>query len=231
MLLTDQALVLASPLFSAVASAPARRGSDDLEYHHSAQQVDVVPTIAALFGTGVPARSCGIVLEPVLEALRGRVPVDDLRRANFAHLRRLTASSSADGTARQLQSDLLAAFDVPALRDLVPGIVIMLLAVVIGSRVASPSSIALLFAFVYAALMVRPRRLGSAEQCSSHRPSSKRSTTSGSMLRRLPSSCSSGQACENETARTLESSWRWRLAFGLCVNGPSTVRRALPQSR
>lgn len=156
--------------------------------YHAAQQVDIVPTLAALFGTNQPARSCGLLLEPVLDALQDRLLVDELRRLNVEHLRRHSDASFDSGDdpvaarhSQQLQSALLSAFDVPKLLDLLPGLGLMLLAVAIAVRFARPRPFACVVMSVYAALMVRHVAECITDRSSSPRPSLRRSTKSGSM--------------------------------------------------
>ena len=60
-------------------------------------QVDLVPTIATLVGTGIPLGSSGVVIEEVVEAAMGTEAVERALRRNWEQMSKVSGRGGAQG--------------------------------------------------------------------------------------------------------------------------------------
>ncbi|GAA5822035.1 hypothetical protein JCM11251_004836 [Rhodosporidiobolus azoricus] len=98
---TSAALLLASPSFSATFLPNRIEHDSPYKHYEVVQQIDLVPTLSALFDLGIPRNSMGRLIPSALRALRPSA-FESALKVNVQQLSAVLESSSSLGASRRL---------------------------------------------------------------------------------------------------------------------------------
>ncbi|GAA96169.1 uncharacterized protein L969DRAFT_91625 [Mixia osmundae IAM 14324] len=146
---TSAALLLASPSFDVDSTIHTQKGHPSRPYrlYQQCNQVDLVPTLSALLGLGMPANSLGVILKSALDQARFDAEHhDDILERNRRQLSQLmretygmeSALSDSSANAHQdmlsMQNSAFGSFGSAHLLSLVPGLLVLGIAAGINVR-------------------------------------------------------------------------------------------------